>query len=177
MNAVINDPINEGKLEWTGVETLPSLAYNPEVASVGANCQEDVGVVCDLHYRLDWDYLLEAKTSCSDLSTGDIDPCFATFACICDNGYFRVASNMPDHVGTYLGSSNSQTFARYKEALKDDQIPEDKSDDDKVTADDEESDDLDDDTWVIFVIVIGAIVTLVGIGAVSYFYIKRHREN
>ena len=25
----------------------------------------------------------------------EIDPCFATYACFCDNGYFRLAENMP----------------------------------------------------------------------------------
>ena len=176
MSAAINNPINEGKAEWTGVETLPSLIFNPEVSSVGENCQEEMGVVCDLHYKLDWDYLLEVKTSCLDLSTGDVDPCFATFACICANGYYRFAENMPEPTGTYLGSSNSLTFQLLTEALKE---KSDTVEDELITVTEEPTSGTDDsdDSWVIFVIIVGVIVGLAGLGAAIFFYIRRNRAN
>ena len=74
-------------------------------------------MICDLHYRLSWDLLLEASTACSD-SSATTDPCFATQACLCDNGYFRVASNMPAAPATYPGSSNAGTFQLYKDFLR-----------------------------------------------------------
>ena len=73
-------------------------------------------MTCDLHYELDWDLLLEAKLECSELESAT-DPCFATYACLCDNGYFRVTQNMPEPPETYLGSSNSSTLDLYKEFL------------------------------------------------------------
>ena len=55
-----------------------------------------------MHYELDWSYRLNTqKSNCAEVATKD--PCFATQACLCDNGYFRVASNMPARPKNYAG--------------------------------------------------------------------------
>lgn len=40
--------------------------------------------------------------ACTEVATKD--PCFATQACLCDNGYYRVASNMPERPKNYAGT-------------------------------------------------------------------------
>lgn len=82
----INHPINEGK-----PSELPSIVKSPSLNSITDKCTFQVS--CDLHYELDWNYRLRKTINCADVAS--IDPCFATFACICDNGYYQIASNMP----------------------------------------------------------------------------------
>ena len=169
---VINNPINEGK-----PNALPSIDYNRSVASPKENCSAETGaVICDLHYRLDWDLLLEASTVCSDPSATP-DPCFATQACLCDNGYFRVASNMPAPPAAYLGSTNASTYELYRtfrnskvsptnnnSALTDDTVVKSKKDDDGLGG------------GAIAGIVIGSIAGLALILAVLYYGIRKHRS-
>lgn len=50
-------------------------------------------VICDLHYELDWNYYLRFESTCGEVE--EKDPCFATFACVCSNGYYRIADKMP----------------------------------------------------------------------------------
>ena len=72
---------------------LPGFITNPNMKTINADCP-NAGVSCDLHYELDWSYKLKADLYCE--TADDKDPCFATYACICDNGYFRIAENMPE---------------------------------------------------------------------------------
>ena len=58
-------------------------------------------VTCDLHYELDWQFRLRAELTCESLANND--PCFGTFACMCDNGYVKVAENMPERPADYTG--------------------------------------------------------------------------
>ena len=62
-----------------------------EVKSAG-DCSDKVK--CYLHYGLDWKERVRATLTCEEASKND--PCFATNACVCNNGYFRVSSQMPD---------------------------------------------------------------------------------
>lgn len=57
-----------------------------------------------MHYDLDWSTRLRITKSCSSAISDD--PCFGTFACICDNGYMRIAENMPNVPGSYDGQSS-----------------------------------------------------------------------
>ena len=85
--------------EINGVENLPDYKLNDEVLAITDNCVEQV--TCDLHYELDWNFRLRADLTCDYLAQND--PCFGTFACICDNGYVKVAVTMPERPESYKG--------------------------------------------------------------------------
>ena len=169
---VINHPINEGK-----PNALPSIDYNPSVASPKENCSAETGaVICDLHYRLDWDLLLEASTDCSDPSA-TTDPCFATQACLCDNGYFRVATNMPEPPAVYLGSNNMSTYSLYlRNKDREEQIRNEAKDEPEKPADKSSGDDDGLGAGAIAGIVIGSIAGLALVLAVLYYGMKKHRS-
>ena len=59
---------------------------------ISQNCTNQI--TCDLHYEPDWSYRLRAEINCNQVV--EKDPCFATYACICDNNYFQIASLMPE---------------------------------------------------------------------------------
>ena len=85
-NSLINHEIN-------GLQG--QFVQSPEVNSAGT-CEKKV--ICDLHYANDWDYKVKSSMSCAEARRND--PCFATNACICDNGFFRVSSLMPAREST-----------------------------------------------------------------------------
>ena len=64
---------------------------NPEVTTLDQGCETSIS--CDMHYELDWSYRLRAPITCEQASS--TDPCFASVACLCDNGFFRIAETMP----------------------------------------------------------------------------------
>ncbi len=70
-------------------------------ASSAGDC--DAKVACDLHYSLDWDYRIRATMTCQEAREND--PCFATNACFCSNGFYQVTSEMPTLRGEYEGLS------------------------------------------------------------------------
>ena len=85
--------------EINGPEKLPTFKENDEVPKITDNCEETV--ICDLHYELDWNFRLRAELTCDYLAQND--PCFGTFACLCSNGYVKVAITMPERPTDYKG--------------------------------------------------------------------------
>ena len=88
-DSAVNHPINQGK-----PDTLPVIGTSDEVPTIASNCPAETSVTCDLFYELDWSYRLSYTMPCEQAA--EVDPCFATYACFCDNGYFRLAENMPE---------------------------------------------------------------------------------
>ena len=72
-------------------ESMPSFSTNPELPTYLSGCRGSM--MCDMHYELDWSYRLRTRVTCEEAER--VDPCFATTACICDNGFFRVSEKMP----------------------------------------------------------------------------------
>ena len=178
----INDPVNEGK-----PYNLPQLYYNPNVGSVQENCTAEEGeeakstsVTCDLHYKLNWDYLLTAQIACTDILSNTIDPCFGTHACLCTNGFFRVATNMPEPPVTYLGTSNATTLRTYQAFLRARASLEKDKTGDKETTDGSKEDFKSDSDGLngveIAGIVIGVVAALVLAIALMQFGIKKYRK-
>ena len=91
----VNNAFNEGK-----PDALPAVLTNAEVTTYTKNCLSNIE--CDLHYELDWTYRLTATMTCDEATTKD--PCFGTQACLCDNGYYRIALNMPTRPANYAGN-------------------------------------------------------------------------
>ena len=91
-DVVINFPLNEGKVANLIHAVYDLLPTNPEVDPIYANCDQSIN--CHLWYKVDWDYKYQVEARCTDMASGN-DPCFATQACICSNGYERVSASMP----------------------------------------------------------------------------------
>ena len=89
--------------EINGIENLPVFKENDEVTSYNQDCVDTI--MCDLHYELDWNFRLRADLTCEFLAEND--PCFGTFACICDNGYVKVAVTMPERPDDYKGQTET----------------------------------------------------------------------
>ena len=87
--------------------TLPRV-YHDDGLLRPSSCGDRVS--CDLLYDLDWRYRLRAELSCSEAV--DRDPCFATNACLCNNGYFAVSAAMPMEVPSDY-SGDSAMFKKY----------------------------------------------------------------
>lgn len=68
-----------------------------------------------MYYELNWFKRLRAQIQCSQVST--LEPCFATTACLCSNGYFRVVETMPDHPDAMHYDGFVAAFQSYKEEL------------------------------------------------------------
>ena len=83
---VVNFPLNVDK-----PDPLPAIEYSEDPISI--NCDQRIN--CLVWYELDWDYRYLVQNECSDILMGQ-DPCFATYACLCSNGYSRIAANMPE---------------------------------------------------------------------------------
>ena len=78
---------------------LPGFITNDLVPTISSQCSSPV-VNCHAHYDLDWTARLEFNDiDCANAEADD--PCFATTACICDNGYFKIAENMPERPESY----------------------------------------------------------------------------
>ena len=106
-----------------------------------------------------------------------VDPCFATFACLCDNGYFRVAENMPAPPSNYLGSANLGTFELYKDFLRKKDQTDDNSNSNQDAGNAKKgSDDGDDglDRGAIAGIVIGSVVFVILAIVLIYCVIKNY---
>lgn len=84
--AMVNDPINE----FVTDTPLPSFFHDKFLKPY--TCSSNVS--CDLHYDLDWSYRLRTIMACADAVNKD--PCYATNACLCSNGYFSVSDAMPE---------------------------------------------------------------------------------
>ena len=83
---VVIHPINEAVF---GEQA--TFATNLQVPSVAQDCE--TSIQCDMHYELDWLYRLRAEVTCEQAKNEDV--CFATTACLCDNGYYKIADTMP----------------------------------------------------------------------------------
>lgn len=71
---------------------IPGFYFNRNTAEfTSENCATTVN--CDLFYQPDWGFEVQASVTCSEAIAGDA--CFGTFACACDNGYYRVSESMP----------------------------------------------------------------------------------
>ena len=68
-------------------------------------------VSCDLFYDTDWNYRLRVELFCADAVQRD--PCFATNACLCNNGYFKVSDAMPAEIPADF-TGDSDTIELYK---------------------------------------------------------------
>ena len=92
-NLAVNSPINE-YLEGNQATFLTDNFINSAGDCTG-------NVQCDILYDKDWSYRLRVNMPCPDAQLQD--PCFAATACICSNGYFRVAEDMPAPPVQYSG--------------------------------------------------------------------------
>jgi len=70
-------------------------------------------MMCDMHYELDWQYRLRTKVECA--TAHDIDPCFATTACMCDTGFFRVVETMPTKPVELVYDGFTEVFTTYED--------------------------------------------------------------
>ena len=69
----------------------PTFQKNSSVPQIANNCTGSIS--CDIFYEPDWSYKLTTTINCNEVAKKD--PCFATYACICDNNYSQIASLMP----------------------------------------------------------------------------------
>lgn len=83
----------EAEAEVSAEDAEAAAALAAEAAAAAAEELSKTVVTCDLHYELDWNYYLRFESTCGEIAAKD--PCFATFACVCSNGYFRIADKMP----------------------------------------------------------------------------------
>ena len=85
-------------------------------------------MTCDMHYELDWSYRLRTNISCADAV--EIDPCFATTACMCDTGYYRVAETMPKKRSGLIYNGFVEVFEEFerREVAKENGISIDEDD-------------------------------------------------
>lgn len=70
-------------------------------------------ITCDLHYEKDWTYRLRKDFTCDEAEKLDI--CFATNACVCDNGYYKISADMPSLPKDYSGPVDADVLAAFKE--------------------------------------------------------------
>ena len=68
-------------------------------------------VTCDLHYETDWSFVLKKTLACADVATTDV--CFATYACVCNNGYYRITADMPEVPKNYDGVIDPAILAKF----------------------------------------------------------------
>lgn len=74
----------------------PVYRTNPAVPKISENCNEEGKIECDIHYEPDYGIRLRAEFSCDAIEV--LDPCFGSFACICNSGYFSITSQMPEDI-------------------------------------------------------------------------------
>ena len=72
--------------------TFPDYETNDLVPNIGDNCTDKIE--CELYYEPDWDMVLKAEFTCDEIEAKQ--PCFGTFACVCDNKYKRISQSMPE---------------------------------------------------------------------------------
>ena len=91
----------------------PLAQYFKSTSKTVGTCSNNVS--CDLMYDTDWSYRLRVEIPCEEADKKD--PCFATNACICNNGYYSVSDAMPEvNLATYSGDTQTvQLFLTDKE--------------------------------------------------------------
>ena len=99
---LVNSSTNEGD-----DRTLPRFFSNTAITPSSCGAQ----VSCDLLYDLDWSYRLRTELSCAEAAKKN--PCFATNACLCNNGYYAVSAAMPDDVPSDF-SGDTSVLEAYK---------------------------------------------------------------
>ena len=111
-----------------GVPLFPTTTseVSPEVTSAADECE--TAVQCDLHYEVAWDYRLRVTQTCEEATLNN--PCFATNVCLCDNGYYSIASVMPTMPEDYDGFSE-YVLAELGETILNTDVTTD-DDDDKI---------------------------------------------
>ena len=125
--------------------------------TIASKCESVI--TCDIHYKLDWSYLARISDYSCSLAIEN-DPCFGSHACLCNNGYFRISSAMPDKPADYKGDSEILAVAEAQ-----------------AKASSESGDDESDDGWVVPVIITITILVLAGAGVGGFFLYKRMKAN
>lgn len=103
-----------------------------------------------MHYEVTWEYRLRVTQSCE--VTASVNPCFATYACLCDNGYFSIAEVMPPMPDTYDGIKEYVNVEEEEESLEV-----------KVTEDEDTIIGLDSDLFYALVGVLVLLVVVIGL--------------
>ena len=96
-SARVNDPMNAGTTD------SPLPRFFEDLTKTPSSCSNNVS--CDLLYDTDWSFRLRTELPCADAASKN--PCFATNACLCNNGYFSVSEAMPeiDDLDVYTGDT------------------------------------------------------------------------
>ena len=180
-STVVNHPVNDGK-----PDAIPAIKYNPQAPEVSTNCDNENTneITCDLYYELDWSFYFTSKSTCFMLEKAKLDPCFGTFACLCDNGYFRVSENMPDpnveQAEVLIETEWEPVIAEPVEEEEEEEVPviEEPSGIITTVTVKEKSEDDDDNTATIALIVIGVVLfTVVLVFASCAIYSCRKAAN
>ena len=127
---------------------LPGFSTNPAVPLLISDCAGSM--MCDMHYELDWSYRLRTEVNCVEAL--ETDPCFATTACMCDTGYFKVADTMPEKPKDLVYDGFKAVFKEFE------RIEATKNNVEVVTTVDEED---DEGMGILLYIIIGGSVCLI----------------
>ena len=88
------------------IDGLQDFLTNPNVPQIASVCPSG-SVKCEMYYEPDWNYRLEANVDCA--TAIEDDPCFATNACVCENGYFKISKSMPSRENTSANNDGSES--------------------------------------------------------------------
>ena len=141
---------------------LPSYSKNPAVPQITSNCNSSM--MCDMHYELDWSYRLRTEVSCDKAE--EVDPCFATTACMCDTGYFSVADTMPEKRSGLVYDGFIDVFEEF-ERVEDARKNGSTEDEDQI---------LGLDSWLFYIIVASAVVVILAIIIIIIIVKKRRNK-
>ena len=127
-------------------------------------------IQCDLHYEKDWNYRLRKDFTCDE--TESLDICFATNACVCDNGYFKIAADMPSLPADYTGPVDADVLAAFKEQITDNITQPDVATTQRETTNSSDS----NDDWILVVIICGCLIGLIAIGTSIYYGVQFYKK-
>jgi len=85
-DTVVHHNVNSGK-----PAVLTKVFTNSDFPSIDTSCLSSI--TCDVYYELDWGFRLQKDLTCDEVKVSDL--CFASYACICSTGYYRVTADMP----------------------------------------------------------------------------------
>ena len=136
---------------------------NPAVPKISDNCNESGKVKCDFHYQPDYGMRIDSEFKCDQ--TLAINPCFGTFACVCDNSYFSIANQMPEVIPEeYEGIA--KTDAAIAKVIADELVAQKERE--KLEASDKDGDDdeillglSEEDLMIYGGATLGAIIVII----------------